>query len=673
MKHVDGAVAGLLDRVSSRDDIKQLLLETKRGKQKISCNAVGASALIVSALKSKTKKPLYVVVEQETDADELGEVCFSLLGGEVYTINKPFNAGGVPGFESEHNQKFERACGALLKNTGGLYIINGGSLSHRIGLGANGSEDEITICVEKDMSQKKITNRLLDWGYIKTDHCRGAGTFSVRGGILDVFPKHMVHPVRIELFNNKVESIRLFDVDTQLSISKRKKIKIPEPVDFLSETRGTKINKILEGRKGVLYITGLGFSAVRPCDFTFFSEPLGGLHVSDKKEQVDGLLKRFDSVYVCGGSQDSFVYSKVLFVEAGFTNSFALPAFGLAFLVVSSLRNQNFNLSKKLPMNVSSKKISGLSELLWGDFLVHQDYGIGKYCGLEKVDVNNKREENIKIEYLNDAYVYVPIDRFGLVHKYVGYGPAGPKLSALGTAGWQKQKLLTKKSTDRVVGDLVRLYASRSKPRGFVYNPDIEILSALINSFPYKETSDQARSIKEVLSDLRKTQPMDRLLYGDVGFGKTEVALRAIVAVVSSGRCAFFLAPTTVLSDQHFITCKNRLDPLGINVELLSRFRTKKDQAKILNSLKNKNVDVLVGTHRLLSDDVYTKNLGLLIVDEEHRFGVKNKEKIKTLRDGVDVLTLTATPIPRTLQQSLVGLKDTSKIETPPTGPISKN
>ena len=227
--------------------------------------------------------------------------------------------------------------------------------------------------------------------------------------------------------------------------------------------------------------------------------------------------------------------------------------------------------------------------------------------------------------------------------------------------------MLTKKSTDAVVRDLVRLYASRSKPRGFVYNPDIEILSELIKSFQHKETPDQALAIKEVLNDLKSPQPMDRLLYGDVGFGKTEVALRAIVAVVSSGRCAFFLAPTTVLSDQHFITCKNRLDPIGINVELLSRFRTKKDQTKILSNLKNKKIDVLVGTHRLLSGDVSINNLGLLVVDEEHRFGVKNKEKIKTLRAGVDVLTLTATPIPRTLQQSLVGLKNTSKIETPPT------
>ena len=656
----------LLKNVSSQKEIKELLIQIKSGTQKLSCNAAEPTALVVSALKSKIKKSLYVVVEGGAEAQSLARMCVSLLGVSVYLINKPLNDGDVPGFFSEDKYQFEVSCGALLKGERGLYIISKQSLSRRLRGAPRSVNDEIAISVEKETSQKETTERLASWGYFKADHCRGQGTFSVRGGILDVFPKHMAHPVRIEFFNNKVESIRLFDIDTQLSVSARKNINIPEPVGFLSTTRGTKISDILERRKGLLYITNALEAATSSRGFAFYSEPLERVRVSNKEAVLRGLFKRFGSIYVCCYGDESF-FSDIKPIEAEFECGFVFPSFRIACLVFSGLKSGVPHVAKKLPTNVSSKKITGLSGLLWGDLLVHQDYGIGKYCGLEQIVVNKKKEENIKIEYLNGAFVYVPVDRFNLVHKYVGSGPKKPRLSSLGTAGWQKQKLLTKKSTDKVVGDLIELYASRSKPRGFVYNPDIEILSALTKSFPYKETPDQARAIKEVLGDLRKAQPMDRLLYGDVGFGKTEVALRAIVAVVSSGRCAFFLAPTTVLSDQHFITCKNRLDPLGINVELLSRFRTKKDQTKILGDLKNKKIDVVIGTHRLLTGDVSVNNLGLLVVDEEHRFGVKNKEKIKTLKAGVDVLTLTATPIPRTLQQSLVGLKDTSKIETPPT------
>ena len=224
----------------------------------------------------------------------------------------------------------------------------------------------------------------------------------------------------------------------------------------------------------------------------------------------------------------------------------------------------------------------------------------------------------------------------------------------------------TKKSAEKDVQALVELYLSRKNNRGFVYKPDPDLLSALKSSFVYQETEDQQKAIFDVLGDMGKKTPMDRLVYGDVGFGKTEVALRAIVSAVSSGRCVFFLSPTTVLSDQHYITCKNRLSPLGLNVELLSRFRTKKEQGVVLSKLEGGGVDVLVGTHRVLGKDVSTKRLGLLVVDEEHRFGVKHKEYIRSLKKRVDVLTLTATPIPRTLQQSLVGIRDTSKIETPP-------
>ena len=346
-----------------------------------------------------------------------------------------------------------------------------------------------------------------------------------------------------------------------------------------------------------------------------------------------------------------------------FSSGFIIPSLDVGCCVVPG--SAPLQKEQRFFGGMTHSKVSSLSDLVWGDFLVHQDFGIGRYRGLQRVSSGGAEEENIKIEYDRGGSVYVPISKFGRVHKYIGSGK-NPKLSSLGSSLWNKQKLQTKKSAEKDVQALIELYLSRKNNRGFIYKPDPDLLSALKSSFVYQETEDQQKAIFDVLGDMGKKTPMDRLVYGDVGFGKTEVALRAIVSVVSSGRCVFFLSPTTVLSDQHYITCKNRLSPLGLNVELLSRFRTKKEQGEVLSKLERGGVDVLVGTHRVLGKDVSTKRLGLLVVDEEHRFGVKHKEYIRSLKKRVDVLTLTATPIPRTLQQSLVGIRDTSKIETPP-------
>ena len=274
--------------------------------------------------------------------------------------------------------------------------------------------------------------------------------------------------------------------------------------------------------------------------------------------------------------------------------------------------------------------------------------------------------ENIKIEYLNGGSIYVPIDKIDKIHKYQGLNDKDPKLSDLNSALWEKQKNITKRSAENVVDKLIELYKLREKPRGFIYKTRGNLINELEQSFPYQETVDQIKSIEEIFKDMKKNKPMDRLLYGDVGFGKTEVALRAAMVAINSGKVVFFLSPTTVLSDQHFITSKNRLEHLGVNIELLSRFKPKKEQSKIIDDLSNNRIDLVVGTHRLLSDDVPVENLGLLVVDEEHKFGVKHKNKIQYLKKHTDILTLTATPIPRTLQQSLVGIRDTSRITTPP-------
>ena len=669
MKHKKVTNA-LLKHLGSEKKILNLSKNLQKENQVVFCNSLDVCSLVMSCLAQKAQRPLVVVVDKSSDILETGSLCRELFDGSVFYIykEKPSNSG-VVGFNSDSNYEFERSCYGLINNQPGLYITDKKTLLCSFNTSSEELNKEIEIKIDREIDQKIITSTLNGWGYVSAEHCVGTGTYAVRGGILDVFPPHLNRPIRIEFYDKSVESIRLFDIDSQLSISKRESVVIPKPLGLVSSGAGLAVLDVLKKTGNLLYITQYqkGESSAYNLELyveTFrlpvlkdrVSDVVVGEAVKKHKKIFAVNAKKTDMIGLGGATQTTGPYLK----------SFSIPVLGLACFVFAAKRNNPLLSDKKLPINVSSKKILGLSEISWGEFLVHQDFGVGRYRGLQTILVGKKTEENIKIEYSKGSFVFVPVDRFSRVHKYVGYGSGEPSLSTLGTGGWEKQKLLTKKSTSVVVGELIKLYASRSNPRGFEYKPDDEILSAVKQNFPYKETPDQQQAISDVLNDLQKPKPMDRLLYGDVGFGKTEVALRAAVSVVSSGRCVFFLAPTTVLSDQHFITCKNRLNPLGINAELLSRFRTKKEQKVVLSDLKNKKIDVLVGTHRLLSDDVVTKNLGLLIVDEEHRFGVKNKEKIKALKVGVDVLTLTATPIPRTLQQSLVGLKDTSKIETPP-------
>jgi transcription-repair coupling factor (superfamily II helicase) len=316
---------------------------------------------------------------------------------------------------------------------------------------------------------------------------------------------------------------------------------------------------------------------------------------------------------------------------------------------------------------IPQKEFSSLEDLDWGDPLVHQDFGIGLYRGLNTLLTrDNVNQECIKIEYADNANVYVPIDKFNRVHRMIVTGDKNPTLSTLNSSKWKRQKQTAKDSAKTIVQDLVNIYNSRNIPRGFKYNINNGFMQELEASFPYEETPGQKSAINAVMSDMENEFPVDRLVCGDVGFGKTEVALRAALKAIVSGKKVLFLTPTTILADQHYISTSGRLGPLGVHVELLSRFKTKKQQQEILEKMLTGKADLVIGTHRLLSQDVNFPDLGLLIIDEEHRFGVKHKEKLRQMRSTVDILTLTATPIPRTLQQSLFGIRDISKINTPP-------
>jgi transcription-repair coupling factor (superfamily II helicase) len=310
--------------------------------------------------------------------------------------------------------------------------------------------------------------------------------------------------------------------------------------------------------------------------------------------------------------------------------------------------------------------LTNIIDLNIGDYVVHTQHGIGRFLGIDKLNRGEEKPDHLVIEYDRQEKLFVPIEHINLVQKYIGFQSRKPKLCRLGTKEWERMKSRVKKGVQKYAWDLLAMQAMRMSVGGFSFSTDTEWQKTFEQSFPYEETPDQIKANLEVKQDMESPQPMDRLLCGDVGYGKTEVAMRAAFKATMDNKQVVFLVPTTILAEQHFINFHRRLTDFPINIQLLCRFKTDAEQEKIVKGLAEGTVDIVIGTHRLLSDDIKLKNLGLLIIDEEQRFGVKAKEKLKALRLTCDILTLTATPIPRTLYLSLMGAKDMSAINTPP-------
>ncbi|AEJ38413.1 transcription-repair coupling factor [Sulfobacillus acidophilus TPY] len=346
------------------------------------------------------------------------------------------------------------------------------------------------------------------------------------------------------------------------------------------------------------------------------------------------------------------------------SHGFVLPELGLALLGETELSGRD--VKPETRRRREARRTIRVGDLKPGDYVVHMTHGIGRFLGVRTLDIQGQHKDYLHIQYAGADTLYVPVDQLGLVQKYVGVEGQEPRLSKMGGQEWTRTKEKVKASVREMAEELLKLYAKREAEPGIAYGPDTPWQAEFEAAFPYEETPDQLRAIDDIKRDMERARPMDRLLCGDVGYGKTEVALRAAFKAIMGGKQVAFLVPTTLLAEQHYQTAKSRLAGYPVTVEVLSRFRTPKQQKEILARVKKGQVDLLVGTHRLLAKDVQFQDLGLLIVDEEHRFGVAHKERIKALKGNVDVLTLTATPIPRTLHMALVGIRDMSVIETPP-------
>lgn len=629
----------------------------------------GFTALLFAARYAEEKQGFVIVTEESVFAEKFYFDFQDLLPGSVYfapNINTKIIRPSI--FVSEEERSFDTAYSAIISKTHPIVITTKGALKNYVR-----PQDQAGTRIKLEsgcvVTIKTIINALGRWGYEAVDSTIAPGSFSVRGGILDIFPLYASCPIRVEYFSDTIESIRQFNPVSQLSISPVESFELLAPSGYYEDNK-TEFKKFLRDCSLQFYYLKNDSRFLSIANNNSYKG--GAITVDNISNSVDRLERKNGMNVFMLGVGNSYqkklknnIHSAIFVnnsLRKGFiSNQLNLAVFGYGDLnFLKPLRS-----SESVPPH-EQPTISSFANFSWGDYIVHEDYGVGVYRGLSVLEGSGSRQDSIAIEYSGGNVVRVALDRLNKIHKYVSKSNKPVELSRLGSKSWQNRLLKAKKSVESIVEDLIEIYSSRKNPRGFNYTKDNEFLELLSASFHFDETPDQLSAINDVLNDLNKRVPMDRVIMGDVGFGKTEVALRAAMKVIASSKQVFVLAPTTILVDQHFITANNRLVDLGVRVNLLSRFQSKKEQLSVLEHIKNRTTDLVIGTHRLLSKDVDTKNLGLLIIDEEQRFGAQHKEHIRVLKKNVDVLTLTATPIPRTLQQSLIGVRDVSRINTPP-------
>ena len=598
-------------------------------------------------------------------------------------------------------------------------------------------ERTLNLKVGQQIETEAITGQLVDFGFEHVDYVYEPGQFAMRGSILDVYSFASEYPYRIDFFGEEIDSIRTFEVETQLSKEKKESIQIvPElsdtsesdisfldfiPADTLlwvkdlmwvRERIQTVYEEVLSPQAQMAYegdeagvpdlkkrlIDGASFMH-RALDFRridFGSKAMSTPQATLKFEtsvqpvfhknfdlvasSLTDYLQRGYRLFICSDSVKQTDRLKDIFHERGDRIKFEPVDHTLhEGFIDHTLRcciftdHQIFDRFHKYNLR-SDKARSGkvalsLKELNMfqpGDYVVHIDHGIGRFAGLVRIPNGNTTQEVIKLVYQNDDVVFVSIHSLHKISKYKGKEGEPPRISKLGTGAWEKIKERTKTKIKDIARDLIRLYSQRKQEKGFRYSPDSFLQHELEASFLYEDTPDQLKATQEVKADMESDRPMDRLVCGDVGFGKTEVAIRAAFKAVADNKQVAVLVPTTVLAFQHYQTFKKRLEGMPCKVDYLSRARTTKDTHQILKDLAEGNLNILIGTHKIIGKSVKFKDLGLLIIDEEQKFGVSVKEKLRQLKVNVDTLTMTATPIPRTLQFSLMGARDLSVIQTPP-------
>lgn len=799
------ATRELLQSAARQPDFQSLLqslTRAERGPFSVSGLVNTAKALYIVLLYQATEKPIFVLVDGNKQAETLLEsieVFFGLLfEGRDLPAPQLVPALDVLPHQrlSPHNEIEEKRAVALWRLSTQKVPITIAPVASAL-LRTESAEFyrqlALTLRTGEEVSFEDLVLHLDSIGYERREPVEMVGEYSVRGGILDVFPAESARPSRIEFFGDDIESIRTFDVESQRSVLKITTATLLPLAEYprsrsllrqLAEAAG-KLDLDLSNPGEIFPGWEFLVPLVRPRSHNLLSLSPEAIVVLDEPSNIasaaDRLWQRlenpdrpaplapsenflawaewnnilkdrtaigFEELPLTGaahfdiptrpslsfqgnmpialaearnliqaGNRIAFFAPSAGEIErlADLLQEYALPyqlglestagarsslterayhagALASTFLIKGRIRRgavlldsqiavigseDLFETSDLIARQPSKSQLAAfaadVADLKPGDFVVHTTHGVGRFLGIRELTQGDQTGDFMLIEYAAESKLYVPLARLDLVQKYRGAGEAAPSLDRLGGVTWEKTKLRVKVKMRDMADELLKLYAQRRVAKGFSFSPDSNWQREFEDAFEYTPTKDQLSAVSRIKTDMEEEQPMDRLLCGDVGFGKTEVAMRAAFKALGDGKQVAVLAPTTVLSFQHYETFRRRFASFPIRVELVSRFRTPKEVKAVLEDLATGKVDVLIGTHRLLSRDVVFHDLGLLIVDEEQRFGVRHKERLKQLRHNVDVLTMSATPIPRTLHMSLLGLRDMSVIETPPKDRLSIN
>ncbi len=598
-----------------------------------------------------------------------------------------------------------QALEQIMASKSSLVVLSAASLNDNVP--TPGGISRLTLELERGetLALETLVSKLAEAGYERVPQVALRGQFAVRGGIVDLFSWQHTLPVRVEFFGDEIDSMRFFDLDIQTSVQPAESVSV-----LLGEAGAARQcplrdyikpgDLVVDVQAGIDW-AGVSISAdaapgaeIEDFSTAFYSHGLGEFEAGDLVVEAgkrDRFLHQLEQWLEAGwrvaiycnneGETERFrdllpepilTHAGLELVIGAIAHGFTFPAAKLAVLSDAELFGRYRNtrarrLALRRAREQANRSQIDFSELNEGDYVVHLEHGIALYLGLEKfAKADGAEEEVLLLEFANGAKLYAPLEQSFLVSRYVGVGKRNPQLSELGDPKWAKAKSQAQKAVFDYAGKLLAVHAERETARGFAFPPDNKWLGEFERSFVFKETPDQITAIAATKSDMESERPMDRLICGDVGFGKTEVAIRAAFKAVMGGKQVALLVPTTVLAQQHYQNFRERMSDYPVTVECLSRFRTQAEQRKVVAGLKDGSVDIVIGTHRLISRDVQFKNLGLVVIDEEQRFGVLHKEKFKELFKLVDVLTLSATPIPRTLYLSLMGAKDMSILETPP-------
>jgi transcription-repair coupling factor (superfamily II helicase) len=799
---------GLINLFRQQDDVKTIINGMNEGlrEQLVAGLSGSARTLFLASVYEETKKPILIITHNLLQAQKLYEDLINIISVEevfLYPANELIAAELSIASPELKGQRIE-ALNYWSKHQNGIVIAPVAGLRKLLPSKAQWLEHQIKLSVGEEIEIESLLLQLVKIGYMRTGMVSTPGEFSMRGGILDIYPLTEAEPIRIEFFDTEVDSIRFFSLedqrsknkvneifigpaseipmeDEQLHIIKEKladslatslsKLKDPKLKSLLGQNIGFEMEQLKNGQrpdqlfkylsyvyrdslidylpqKGIIFVdeisrvhemndslekeeadwytsllaegmivhdlkishqvSGILHKQIHPIVYLSLflrhvpnTNPQNIINVSCKqmqsfhgqmnvlKAELDRWKKGKFSVLLVGSDEDrvgklqrvledydinattikehnEIRLGSVHIAYGGLQTGFELPLQKVAVITEQELFNKKAKKTQRRQKLSNAERIKSYSELKVGDYVVHVNHGIGKYLGMETLLINGIHKDYLHIRYQGSDKLYVPVDQIDLVQKYVASEGKEPKIYKLGGSDWKRVKKKVHSSVQNIADDLIKLYAEREAAKGYAFSPDGDMQREFEMNFPYDETEDQLRSIHEIKRDMERERPMDRLLCGDVGYGKTEVAIRAIFKAIADGKQVAFLVPTTILAQQHFETMRERFQDHAINIGLLSRFRSRKQQMDTIKGLKDGTIDVVVGTHRLLSKDIVYRDIGLLVIDEEQRFGVTHKEKIKQLKTNIDVLTLTATPIPRTLHMSMLGVRDLSVIETPP-------